>query len=115
MLTTAAGLTLSGRIFKRHFVGGMKSCHVIEVLEHLRRYLPAGFILVCDHAPIHTSMETLGYLFAHPEIIVEPLPKYAPELNPEDGFAVPRSRQNAPGQCHTQTTSGNAPSDQSGF
>ena len=26
----------------------------------------------------------LSYLFAHPEIIVEPLPKYAPELNPEE-------------------------------
>jgi transposase len=84
VLTTAAGLTLSGRIFKRHFAGGMKSCHVIEVLEYLRRYLPGGFILVCDHAPIHTSRETLNYLFSHLEIIVEPLPKYAPELNPEE-------------------------------
>jgi hypothetical protein len=27
-------------------VGGMKSYHVIQVLEHLRRYLPAGFILI---------------------------------------------------------------------
>jgi hypothetical protein len=26
----------------------------------------------------------LRYLFDHPEIIVEPLPKYAPELNPEE-------------------------------
>ncbi len=84
VLTTAAGLTLSGRIFKRHFVGSMKSQHVIEALEHIRRYLPQGFILVCDHAPIHTSEETLRYLFEHPDIIVEPRPKYAPELNPEE-------------------------------
>ena len=42
VLTTIAGLTLSGRIIKRHFVGGMKSCHMSEVLEHLRRNLPAG-------------------------------------------------------------------------
>lgn len=84
VLTTAAGLTLSGRIFKRHFVGSMKSQHVIETLEHIRRYLPEGFMLICDHAPIHTSEETLRYLFEHPEIIVEPLPKYAPELNPEE-------------------------------
>jgi transposase len=62
----------------------MKSQHVIEALEHIRRYLPQGFILICDHAPIHTSEETLRYLFEHPEIIVEPLPKYAPELNPEE-------------------------------
>jgi transposase len=84
VLTTAAGLTWSGRIFKRHFVGGMKSRHVIEALEHIRRHLPEGFILVCDHAPIHTSTETLRYFFEHPEIKVEPLPKYAPELNPEE-------------------------------
>lgn len=84
MLTTAVGLTLSGRIFKRHFAKGMKSPQVIEALEHIRRYLPKGFILVCDHASIHTSEETLRYLFEHPEIIVEPLPKYAPDLNPEE-------------------------------
>ncbi len=84
VLTTAAGVTLSGRIFKRHFASGMKSPQVIEALEHIHRYLPKGFILICDHAPIHTSEETLRYLFEHPEIVVEPLPKYAPELNPEE-------------------------------
>ena len=84
VVTTAVGLTLSGRIFKRHFAGGMKSPEVIVALEHIRRYLPNGFILVCDHASIHTSEETLRYLFGHPEIVVEPLPKYAPELNPEE-------------------------------
>jgi transposase len=84
VVTTAVGLTASGRIFKRHFVGGMKSPQVIEALEHIRRYLPHGFILVCDHASIHTSEETLCYFFEHPEIVVEPLPKYASELNPEE-------------------------------
>lgn len=83
-LTTAVGLTLSGKIYKRYFDGGMASEHVILALEHLRRYMPEGFILICDHAPIHTSEATIRYLWAHPEIIVEPLPKYAPELNPEE-------------------------------
>jgi transposase len=84
VLTTAVGLTASGRIFKRHFVRGMKSPQVIEALEHIRQYLPKGFVLMCDHASIHTSDETLAYFFDHPEIVVEPLPKYAPELNPEE-------------------------------
>ena len=84
VLTTAVGLTWSGNIYKRHFAGGMDSHDVITALKHLRRHLPEGFILICDHAPIHTSEETLRYLFEHPEIIVEPLPKYAPELNPEE-------------------------------
>lgn len=83
-LTTAAGLTLSGKIYKRYFPGGMDSEDVVAVWEHFRRYLPDGFILICDQAPIHTSETNLRYLFEHPEIRVEPLPKYAPDLNPEE-------------------------------
>jgi transposase len=83
-LTTAVGLTLSGKIYKRYFDGGMDSDDVITALEHLRRFMPNGFILICDQAPIHTSQTLLAYFFDHPEIVVEPLPKYAPELNPEE-------------------------------
>jgi transposase len=83
-LTTAVGLTLSGKIYKRYFDGGMDSHDVVTMLSHLRRFMPEGCILICDHARIHTSETTLRYLFAHPEIMVEPLPKYAPELNPEE-------------------------------
>lgn len=84
ILSTAVGLTLSGKIYKRHFDGGMESEHVILALKHIHRFMPEGFILICDQAPIHTSQETIRYLWDHPEIIVEPLPKYAPELNPEE-------------------------------
>ncbi len=83
-LTTVAALTLSGKIYKRYFDGGMDSDDVLLALEHLRRFMPEGFVLICDQAPIHTSPAVLAYLFDHPEIIVEPLPKYAPELNPEE-------------------------------
>jgi transposase len=62
----------------------MKSDDVIVALDHLRQFMPDGFVLICDHARIHTSETTLRYFFEHPEIIVEPLPKYAPELNPEE-------------------------------
>lgn len=83
-VSTAVGLTLSGRIYKRHFTGGMKSQHVIEALEHLLRYLPEGFLLIWDRAKIHTSKATTAYLTQHPHILVEELPAYAPELNPEE-------------------------------
>ena len=83
-VTMAVGLTLSGHIYKRHFAGAMKSRDVIRCWQHLLHYHPGGFILICDHAHIHTSTETLRFLFEHPEIIVEPLPKYAPDLNPEE-------------------------------
>ena len=83
-LSTAVGLTLSGRIFKRHFEGGMKSKEVTTALEHLRRHLSGRFILIWDGARIHNSKATQAYLAAHPEIDVEPLPPYAPDLNPEE-------------------------------
>ena len=83
-LSTAVGLTLSGQIFKRHFKGSMKSAQVIIALQHLQRHIPGRFILIWDGASIHRSHETQAYLAAHPEIIVEPLPPYAPDLNPEE-------------------------------
>jgi transposase len=83
-LSTAVGLTVSGKIYKRHFGAGMNSADAMAALEHVRRHLPGKWILVWDHAGIHTSRKTRAYLAAHPEILVEWLPAYAPELNPEE-------------------------------
>ncbi len=54
-LSTAVALTLSGKI-----------------------------ILIWDRARIHRSKITKVYLQNHPEIRMEELPAYAPELNPEE-------------------------------
>ena len=83
-LSTGVGLTLSGSIYKRHFNGAMDSDDVIEVLNHLQRHIPGKFILVWDRAKIHTSQKTAAYLAEHPNIIIEWLPPYAPEVNPEE-------------------------------
>jgi transposase len=83
-ISTAVGFTLAGKIYKRHFAGSMKSEQVIESLQHVQRHLPGLMIVIWDRASIHTSRKTQAYLDAHPEIMVEPLPSYAPELNPEE-------------------------------
>ena len=62
----------------------MDSDDVIETLEHLQRHLAGKSILIWDHANIHTSRKTTKYLAEHPGMIVEWLPSYAPELNPEE-------------------------------
>jgi transposase len=77
-------LTLSGRIYKRHFEGAMHSEQVIETLQHVQRHIPGKIILIWDRASIHISKKTRNYLREHPEIMVEELPAYAPELNPEE-------------------------------
>ena len=84
VLSTAVALTLSGRIFKMHFEGSMKSDQVIQALQHLQRQLPGPLILIWDQASIHKSKKTQTYLAAQPEIFQETLPPYAPEINPEE-------------------------------
>jgi transposase len=83
-LSTAVALTLSGRIYKRHFHGSIKSEQIIEALQHLQRHVPGKIILIWDRARIHTSKKARTYLSDHPEIEVEFLPAYSPELNPEE-------------------------------
>ncbi len=83
-VSTAVGFTLSGKIYKRHFTGSMKSEQVIQSLQPLQRHVPDWIILIGDRASMHKSRKTQAYLDTHPEIILEPLPSYAPELNPEE-------------------------------
>lgn len=84
VLSTAIGLTISGKVFKRHFERAMRGEEVIEALEHLSRHLPGCWVLVWDRAPIHKRVAVAEYLKQHPEIMVEWLPPYAPEINPEE-------------------------------
>jgi transposase len=77
-------LTLSGRIYKRHFDGAIKSEQIIATLQHLQRQVPGKLILIWDRARIHLSKKVRTYLSDHPEIDVELLPAYSPELNPEE-------------------------------
>jgi transposase len=83
-LSTAVALTLSGKLYKRHFKGSINSEQIIETLAHLQRYVPGKIILIWDRARPHLSRKTQAYVAEHPEIIVEELPAYAPELNPEE-------------------------------
>jgi transposase len=83
-LSTAVALTLSGRIYKLHFEGSIHSEQIIETLKHLQRHVPGTLILIWDRARIHTGKKVSDYLSKHPEIHVELLPAYAPELNPEE-------------------------------
>jgi transposase len=98
-LAMGVGLTLSGDIYTRQFPKVMRSTQVIAALRHVLRYLPTGFILVWDPAPIHRSKVATAFLAAHPKMRVEWLPAHAPELNPEEychGHVKQRLRNAAP-------------------
>lgn len=84
VVSTLVMLTRSGKIYKRHFEGSVKSDGVIRSLEHLRRHVARPIILIWDNASIHRSRKVQDYLASHADIQVEYLPPYAPELNPEE-------------------------------
>lgn len=84
-LSTIAGLTLSGRIYKRHFRHTIRGEHVIQGLKHIRSHVRTPcVIVVLDRSKPHRSKCVERYVADHPDVLLEWLPPYAPELNPEE-------------------------------
>lgn len=58
---------------------------VVEFLKDLRRQLRGPFTVVWDRHKIHSrSRAVKAFLAAHPEVVAEDLPAYAPSLNPDE-------------------------------
>jgi transposase len=85
VLSTAIGLTLSGRIHKRHFERAIRGPDAVRFLEHLRRQVGGPMIVIWDRLPAHRSKEVAAYVAGHRDLLIEWLPPYAPDLNPEEG------------------------------
>jgi transposase len=83
-ISTMACLTISGKIYKRHFEGSIDAEKLLIGLEHLVHHLQGPFILIWDRSRTHKAKIVQAFFRKHPEIHVEYLPAYAPELNPEE-------------------------------
>lgn len=81
-LSTAVAFTLSGRIYKRNFNHAICGTDFVVFLRHLQRWVPGPLLLIWDRLQVHRRAAVKSYLSKHPEIMVEELPGYAPELNP---------------------------------
>jgi transposase len=77
-------LTLSGKLYKRHFTHAIGGEDVVLGLRHLRRQVRGPLILIWDRLNAHRAKSVTHYLASEPEIRVEWLPAYAPDLNPEE-------------------------------
>ena len=75
---------ISGKIYKRHFDGSINAETFLVGLEHLVRHIQSPFILIWDRSRTHRAKIVKTFLENHPQIQVEYLPAYAPELNPEE-------------------------------
>jgi transposase len=83
-LSTLIGLTITGRIYKRHFTKSVSGMEVVETLHHFGRHIHGPLLIIWDRSRPHRSKVVQNYLTTHPEIYIEWLPPYAPELNPEE-------------------------------
>jgi transposase len=67
-----------------HFEGSINSEKMLHGLEHFRRQIARPFIIIWDRSRTHRSKLIQACLAKHPEIPVEFLPAYAPEVSPEE-------------------------------
>jgi hypothetical protein len=83
-ISTMAALSTRGKLHRRSVEGSVHGGQVAAMLGRLSGAMPEGFILVWDRASIHRGKPVREFLRSHPKLCVEPLPAYAPELNPEE-------------------------------
>jgi transposase len=57
-----------------------------QFLRTLRSDLAAPMTVFWDQIPIHNCSDVDEYLETSPDVVIEPFPPYAPELNPADGI-----------------------------
>jgi transposase len=63
----------------------VKAEQVVDFLRELKRHLRSGFTVIWDGSNIHSRAKLVkAFLAEHPEIVAEPLPAYAPQLNPDE-------------------------------
>src|SRR3712207_8038900 len=58
---------------------------MVVALEQFQRHLPGPMIVIWDRSTTHRAVVVKESRAAHPELHVEWLPPYAPDLNPEEG------------------------------
>ena len=81
-LSAIAGVTWWNFYF-RLFPGSIRTPQVLEFLQHLLRHLDTKLLIVWDGAAIHRSRAVWDFVRRQQgRLWLEPLPAYAPELNP---------------------------------
>jgi transposase len=86
-LAVISGVTPEGGLFWQIYERPLTGVEVVQFLKHLLRCLPGPLIVIWDGATIHYNRAVHAFLAAGhaARIHLEPLPGYAPELNPNEG------------------------------
>src|SRR5262249_6260788 len=87
-LAAISGITLEGRLFMQVREAAYTSAGVVGFLRVLLRKIRGTVLVIWDGSPIHKGQASKDYLAhgAAKRLLLERLPSYAPELNPEEGI-----------------------------
>ena len=85
-LSVISAVTTRGQLFTAIGEHALDSFDVVRFLEHLLECLGCPLLLIWDGSSIHKGQvqDFLQEVGAE-QLLVEPLPDYAPELNPDEG------------------------------
>jgi transposase len=87
-LSVISGLTHDGRLFLQVRERAFRGPAVVRFLQHLLRHIKGKLLVIWDGAPIHRARPIKDFLAqgAATRLQLEPLPGYAPDLNPDEGI-----------------------------
>jgi transposase len=84
-LSVMGGMTPRGKIYTLVRQESLTGLHSIEFLIHLGHVAGTRLLVVWDGSPIHRRVEVQGFVAeTRGKVWLEPLPGYAPDLNPWD-------------------------------
>ena len=83
-----SGITLEGGLYLMMKENSFKGPDVVQFLQGLLEEIEGKVMVIWDGAPIHRSNAVKEFLAqgAAQRLHLEPLPAYAPELNPDEGI-----------------------------
>jgi transposase len=86
-LSVISGITLAGKLYTLVRGEALTGCESVIFLRHLLRCCGDKLLVVWDGSPIHRGAEVKTFLAdgGTKQIHLEPLPPYAPDLNPDEG------------------------------
>ena len=83
------GVTPEGKVYTLVRPQALNGLHTIAFLVHLGHLAGDRLLVVWDGSPIHRRAEVSAFIAeARGKIHVEPLPSYAPDLNPVEWLLV---------------------------
>ena len=87
-LSVISGLTHDGRLFLHVRERAFRGSEVVRFLQHLLHHLEGPILVIWDGAPIHRARTVKDFLAqgAAARLLLEQLPGYAPDLNPDEGI-----------------------------